>query len=417
LAHCHQGLDLLATLPESPERSTQELTLRLVLSIALVPAQGYTSEALAHNLQQALGLCEAVEETTALVPVLVCLTRLSMLRADRAATERLMARERALLTQLHDVASLIQIHMQLGTAETFRGAYAQAEEHHRHVLRLYDPEAYRPSVLTSGVDPTVVALAVSGWRLWLTGWPDQAVDHAVRAQARAETLAHLLALMEALTYGALVRMCRGECTAALALAQRLVDVGREYGFVVFEAVGMIIQGSVSGQDGEQDRGLPLLTTGLARYRRLGSEASVPFFLTFLAQAHLQLGQVEEGLAVIKEAVQLTETYFVRFWTAEMHRLKGELLLAQAGQARPETGPETAPAEACFQQALDIAQQQGAKALELRAAISLSRVWVAQDKHAAAYALLARCYYWFSEGLDTADLQTAKRLLERCHTVT
>jgi predicted ATPase len=284
-----------------------------------------------------------------------------------------MARERALLTQIHDVASLVQLHMQMGTAETLRGAYAQAEEHHRQVLRLYDPEAYRPSVLTSGVDPTVVALAVSGWRLWLTGWPDQAVDHAVCAQPRAETLAHLLSLMEALTYGALVRMCRGECTAALALAQRLVDVGRKYDFVVFEAVGMIIQGSVWVQDGERDRGLTLLTTGLARYRHLGSAASVPFFLTFLAQAHLQLGQVEAGLAVIEEAVQLTETSFVRFWTAEVYRLQGELLLAQAGQARPATGPEIATAEACFQQALDIAQQQGAKALELRAAISLSRV--------------------------------------------
>jgi predicted ATPase len=201
------------------------------------------------------------------------------------------------------------------------------------------------------------------------------------------------------------------------LAQRLVDVGRKYDFVVFEAVGMIIQGSVWVQDGERDRGLTLLTTGLARYRHLGSAASVPFFLTFLAQAHLQLGQVEAGLAVIEEAVQLTETSFVRFWTAEVYRLQGELLLAQAGQARPATGPEIATAEACFQQALDIAQQQGAKALELRAAISLSRVWLAQDEHAAAHELLARCYNWFSEGLDTADLQTAKSLLERCQTVT
>ena len=170
--------------------------------------------------------------------------------------------------------------------------------------------------------------------------------------------------------------------------------------------------------------------GLARYRHLGSEASVPFFLTFLAQTHLQLGQVEEGLAVIEEAVQLTETSFIRFWTAEVYRLQGELLLAQAGQARPATDPETAPTEACFQQALAMAQQQGARALELRAAISLSRVWLAQDRPAAAHALLARCYtwfsegfdttdlhIWFSEGFDTADLHMAKSLLERCQPVT
>ena len=194
-------------------------------------------------------------------------------------------------------------------------------------------------------------------------------------------------------------------------------MGHEYDFVIYEAMGTMFQGSVWVQDGELERGLTLLTTGLARYRRLGSEASVPFFLTFLAQAHLQLGQVEEGLAVIEEAVQLTETYFVRFWAAEVYRLQGELLLAQAGQAYPETAPETATAEVCFQQALDIAQQQGARALELRVAISLSRVWLAQDKYAAAHEILARCYNWFNEGLDTADLQTAKSLLERCQTVT
>lgn len=115
-------------------------------------------------------------------------------------------------------------------------------------------------------------------------------------------------------------------------------------------------------------------------------------------------------------MQLTETSFARFWTPEVYRLKGELLLAQAVQARPTTDPETATAEACFQQALDIARQQGARALELRAAISLSRVLLGQDKHDDAQVLVARCYDEFSEGFDTVDLQTAKSVLERCQPV-
>lgn len=416
VAHCHKGLDLLATLPASPARAALELSLRLALSVALVPTQGHTSEALADNLQHTLALCEVVEGTTALVPVLADLTRMSMLRADRATTERLMARERALLLQLHDAASLVQLHTQLGMAETFRGAYAQAEEHHNHVLRLYDPEAHRPSVLTSGSDSSVLALAYSGWRLWLTGWPDQAVDHAMRAQARAKTLAHPLSVINALIFFALVRMCRGECTAALTLAQGLVDVGREHGFMLAEVVGTMIQGSVWVQDGELDRGLTLLTTGLAQYRHLGDHPALPFFVACLAEAHLRCAQVEEGLAVIGEAVQLTETHFARYWAAEVYRLQGELLLAQAGQACPAPDPAATTAEACLQQALAIARQQGAKALELRAAISLSRVWLAQDKHDAAQELLAGCYDGFSEGWDTADLQVAQSLLMRCQTV-
>ena len=131
-----------------PRTRPRELPLRLALSIALVPTQGHTSEELAHHLQHAIALCDAAEVTTALVPVLADLTRLSMLRADRTATAQLMARERALLLQLHDPASLAQLHMQLGTAETLRGAFAQAAEHQRHVLRLYDPAVHRPGVLT-----------------------------------------------------------------------------------------------------------------------------------------------------------------------------------------------------------------------------------------------------------------------------
>ena len=275
---------------------------------------------------------------------------------------------------------------------------------------------HRPTVSTLGGDPSVIALALSGWRLWLTGWPDQAVDHAVRALERAETLAHPLSLVNALAYAAHVRMWRGECTEALVLAQRLAEVGRAHDFVAWEAAGMIIQGSVWVQEGKRDCGLTLLTTGLAQYRRHGNRAALSSWLTSLAQAHLQGGQVAEGLTVIEEALQLTKTSFARYWTPEMHRLQGELLLAQAGQARPATGPAPTTAEACFQQALAMAQQQGARALELRAAISLSRLWLAQDQP-AAHALVARCYNWFSEGLDTVDLQTAKSLLERCQPMT
>ena len=179
---------------------------------------------------------------------------------------------------------------------------------------------------------------------------------------------------------------------------------------------MLLQGSVWTQSGELERGLSLLTTGLAQYRRLGYQFALPVYLTCLAEAHLRRGHVQEGLAVIGEAVQLTETNFARFWTAEVHRLRGELLLAQADQVCTATAPAIATAEACFQQALAIAREQGAKALELRAAISLSRLWLTQDKATAAHEILAGCYHGFSEGFETADLQTARSVLARCQPV-
>jgi predicted ATPase len=167
------------------------------------------------------------------------------------------------------------------------------------------------------------------------------------------------------------------------------------------------------QSDELASGLTLLTTGLSQYRHLGSQVSLSFFLSLLAETHLRRGQIEEGLAVIGEAVQLTETNFDRFWAPEVYRLWGELLLAQAGQAPRHTELEALQAEACFQEALDMARQQEAKALELRAAMSLSRLWLAQGKPDAGQVLLAKCYGWFSEGFETVDLQAAKCLLVRC----
>jgi predicted ATPase len=339
-----------------------------------------------------------------------------MIRSDRPATERLLARQRALLTQLHDAASLVLLHTQLGTAETYRAAYTQAQVHQTHALHLYDPEQHRALTLRFGHDPAVTALAASGWRLWLTGWPDQAAEQTARALAHAETLAHPFSLAIALFSVAMVQQGRGEFSAALESAQRLRTVGHEQGFVLYEALGTMIQGSVLVQCDGLASGWSLLTTGLAQYRHLGCQASLPFFLSFLAETHLRQGQVAEGLTVVVEALRLTDTNFDRFWAAELHRQQGHLLLAQTPPRHGGPGTAVADAEACFQQALAIARQQGAKALELRAAMSLSRLWLAQDQPDAAQGLLADIYGWFTEGLDTADLQAAQDLLARCHSV-
>ena len=260
LGHCQSGLELLAALPKSPERDAQELTLRLALSTVLTATDGYTSMALSDNLHQAMALCEAVETTTEQIRVLVGLTRVYMMRADRAATERLLARERILLSQLDDAASLVQLHMQLGTAETLRGAYAQAGAHLSHTLNLYNPEVHQSLASAAIIVP---ALAWSGWGLWLTGYPDQAYQQVARAQVHAEALAHPFSLVFALTFVAFVRLGRGEFRAAEAVAQELTTLAREYSFAFFEALGTMFQGSAWAYGGELERGVRLLTTGLA----------------------------------------------------------------------------------------------------------------------------------------------------------
>jgi predicted ATPase len=256
----------------------------------------------------------------------------------------------------------------------------------------------------------VATLDISGWRLWLTGWPAQAWDHAERAIQHAEFLAQPFSLSMALTQAVTLRQFRREYEAVWVLAQRLSTLGCEHHFALSEAAGAIFQGHVFVQRGEWEQGRTLLTTGLAQYRARSTPIMLPFFLSFLATAALRQGQIADGLHVIDEALRLTATNFDRFWEAELHRLRGELL-QQADNTPLGTGQGTAEAATCFQQALAIARQQGAKALELRAAMSLSRLWQAQGKHDAARALLAEIYGWFAEGFDTADLQEAMALLK------
>ncbi len=209
----------------------------------------------------------------------------------------------------------------------------------------------------------------------------------------------------------------------------MIALGREHGFALYVAVGTVTQGCVLVQRGELEEGIVLLTTGLAQYRATGSQILVPFFLGFLAEAYWRLDKVKEGLEVLSEALRLSETNFDRFWEAELYRLKGELVLQSEvrspkskvqdqeenrkakgkGQKLPIPNPQS-EAEACFLKAIEIARQQGAKSLELRAVMSLSRLWQRQGKKPEARQMLAEIYEWFTEGFDTKDLQEAKALL-------
>ncbi len=433
--HLTQGVELLQTLPDTQERKQQELALRIPLNAVLLATHGLAATELEQNLQRARELCREVSDPVRLVPVLIGLTRLHMMRADRAETEELMEQERRLLERIDDPASLVQLYTQIGTAEMVRGAHVRAREYHRHALNLDDPEAHRLQVFSFGGDPKVVALAISGWSLCLSGWLEQAWSHAEQGIIRAEELSHPLSLIVALLHAAHVRQFRGELDQAGDLAQRFVALRHKHSFALYAAWGPMTQGSILVQRGELAEGIALLTTGLAQYRAMGSQTLLPYFLSFLAEGYLRLGQAEEGMQVVLEALHLTETIFDRFWEAELHRLQGEISLAQSrvrslasslqkgskfkvrGSQSAAVNPHSAfriphsEAEACFHKAIEVACQQDAKSLELRAVMSLARLWQSQDKKAEARQRLAEIYGWFTEGFDTADLRDSKALLE------
>ena len=187
-------------------------------------------------------------------------------------------------------------------------------------------------------------------------------------------------------------------------AEAAVALSTEQGFALWAASGTILHGWALARQGQGEEGIAQIRQGIAAWRATGAALLVPYFYTLLADVCDHLGHTAEGLQALAEAHTLVEQHEERWWEAEVHRLRGVLLLRQPG-----TPP--AEAEAWLQRALDVARYQEAKSLELRAAMSLSRLWQHQGKRAEAYELLAPIYSWFTEGFDTADLQEAKALLE------
>jgi predicted ATPase len=240
--------------------------------------------------------------------------------------------------------------------------------------------------------------------LWALGYAEQAEQRSQEALALAQQLEHPPSLAHAHFYAAVLAQFRRDVAATAARADVLMAFASAHGLGHRIAHGRILGGWALAMQGDVTTGLTQLRQGLAVQAVVGPKMGRAYFLGLLAEASGQAGQPEAGLTVLADACTLVAETEARWWEAELSRLQGELL-------RQLPCPQVAQAEACFQQALDVARRQQAKVLELRAALSLARLWQEQGQRAAARQRLAELYPWFTEGLDTADLQEAHALLE------
>jgi predicted ATPase len=246
----------------------------------------------------------------------------------------------------------------------------------------------------------------------MRGYPAQARAHLDKALSLAQHLAHPYTLARTLHFDTLLCQLRRDAPAVRDQADAAITMATAQRFPLVWVSGLILRGWAIAVQEHSPEGLVQIRQGLDTYRAIGAELHRPHFLTLLAETAGLLDQPEDGLTALEEALTLVEQTGERYYEAELHRQRGELLLLRAEKRHPAQGSrEQYDAETCFQQALDVSRRQEAKALELRAAMSLSRLWRLQGKRAEAYALLAPVYGWFTEGFDTADLQEAKALLE------
>jgi predicted ATPase len=271
-------------------------------------------------------------------------------------------------------------------------------------MALYEAQLHRAhAALYGGNDPGLCCRGIASMTLWMLGHADQALQRSQEALALAQELAQPAPLAFALNWVAALHHYRREAPAAQARAEAVVALAQEHGFTQWWVGGMMRRGWALAAQGQGAAGLAQMRQGLAAHRATGAVGGRPFYLVLLAEASGGMGQITEGLHVLEEALAVIRHSEERYYEAELYRLKGELLRQQAI-------PDESEAETCLEQAFKVARHQEAKALELRAAMSLSRLWKHQGKRDEARELLAPIYGWFTEGFDTADMQEAKALL-------
>jgi tetratricopeptide (TPR) repeat protein len=403
VTHVTQGLEVLHTLPDTPTRAQRELPLLLTLAAALRITKGFAAPEIGQALARARELCRHVEDTPQLYDTLTGLQTFEVNRGAFQAARELGEQALTLAQRLHDPGRLIRAHANLGSDLYWLGELVPARAHLEQALALPGAQP-DPALPFSGQDPSILALAYAALTLWRLGYPTQAL---VRSQAMlrlAQGGAHAFSLVRALSYAASLHQLRREAHATQACAEAALALVTEQAFGQWAATVTFQQGWALVAQGRHEAGMAKMHQGLATRQATGSVNILSEYLACLAAAYGGSGQAEEGLRLLAEALVWVETAGQRHYAAEVYRMQGELLLLQAV-------PDVSQAEACFQQALAVARHQHAKSWELRAAMSLSRLWQQQGKRTEARELLAPIYGWFTEGFDTADLREAKALLE------
>jgi predicted ATPase len=404
VSHFTTGIELLKTLPETPEHTQQCLTLHIALGAALQITKGYAAPEVEQAFTQARALCHQVGETPQLAPVLFGLWGFYTMRPQLHTARELGDTLLRLAQHAPDPALSVAAHYALGLTWLWLGALSAARRHLKEAIARYTPDQRRALVFRTVREPGVTCRAQAAVPLWLLGYPDQALARLHDALALAHELAHPYSLAQARLMTASVAQLRRDVSAAHEHAEAAVALSTEQGFPFWAALGTSLRGWALTMQGQGEAGQAQVRQGFTAYRATGAALNVPYLYTMLAEVSAHLSHTADSLQALAEAQTLVEQHEERWWEAEVCRLRGVLLLRQ-------TGTPQAEAETWLLRALDVARRQEARSLELRAAMSLARLWQQQGKRQAARDLLAPIYNWFTEGFDTADLQEAKALLD------
>jgi DNA-binding winged helix-turn-helix (wHTH) protein/predicted ATPase len=419
-----KGLELLKIPQDNSDRVRQELNLQITLGVPLTVTKGYAAWEVGKTYTRALELCRQVGETSQLFPALFGLMPFYLVRAEYQTTRELGEELLRLARSAQDFTLLIDAHLALGQPLYFLGEFSSAREHFEQIITLYEPQKHNPHASGSLQDPRVTCLSYTALILWLLGYPEQALQRGQACLRLGRELSHPYSQVYSLSGALALHQLRREGQQAQDRAEELKTFCTEWGFPFQQILGTVRGGWALAVQGQEEEGIEQLRQGLTVLRTTWGEYNLSLYLALLAEVHGKLGQEKEGLAALTEALEMVARTGERFYEAELYRLKGELTLQQfkvQGSKFQVKNPQFAfpnpqlEAEGYFLKAIEIAQQQQAKSLELRATMSLAYLWRQQGKRHEAHKMLSKIYEWFSEGFDTKDLQEAKTLIEElCH---
>jgi predicted ATPase len=384
ISHLTTGIELLKTLPETPDRLQQAVALYIALGAALQMAKGLAAAEVEQAYTQAYTVCRQVGETPELVPVLFGLWRFYLVRSQLHTARELGETLLRLAQRAADPALAVIAPYALGSTWLWLGALPAAHQHLEEGIAHYTPDQHRALMFRMGQDPGVACRAIAAQTLWLLGYPDQALARVHEALALAHELSHPYSLVYARCWATMVSQLRRDVQAVHEHAEAAVALSTEQGFPLWLAGGTSLRGWALAMQGQGEEGMAQVCQGIAAWRATGAVLHVPYFCTLLADVCDHLGHPADGLQALAEAHTLVEQHEERYWEAEIYRLWGVLLLRQPGTPQTE-------AEGWLRRALDVARRQEAKSLELRAAMSLGRLWQQQGKHAEARELLVLCH--------------------------
>jgi predicted ATPase/DNA-binding SARP family transcriptional activator len=404
ISHFKRGIELLQSIPDTPERARRELGLQVALGVPLITTKGYGAPEVQEAFARARELSILVLDPPQLFPLIYGLRSFYLMRAEHKTAREIAEQLIALAEQEQDRSFSLQAHEALGSTLFYLGELSLAKEHLERGMELYDPCEHQHHAYLYGQDPGVACLSYLALTLWSMGFHDTAPAKRDEAIRLAREQGHPFSLALALVFSASFHALCREANPARLHAEEAIALSEKHKFPMWTAMGRILKGWALTEQGEIDDGIVMMREGLEAWQETGATLGVPNFLGLLAEALIKAGRLEDGLDVVRQALEAIGSTQERIHEAELYRLQGEILCRQGADAKR--------VETSFTQALDIARRQGAKGTELRVALSLSRFWFERGHSQQARSLLSEVYAWFNEGMDSPDIQAARAFLEQ-----